>query len=160
MKALEQAMAQPARSESEKILKELTLRFGDKDYTVPVLRMREAAKWRQEYFNRTKDVSDKMHQDVEKKAVSATDLKDSVRQALFGAMLEFPDKIPELVFSYAPSLKEKEEEIMAEAYDQDWERAFNQVWQVAFRPFLASLGMMYELQKSQVSPSPSRGASN
>ncbi len=37
------------RSDSDVLLKELKLKFGDKEYVIPVLRMREAAKWREEY---------------------------------------------------------------------------------------------------------------
>ncbi len=79
----------------------------------------------------------------------------AVSRGLMAALLKFPNKVPELVFSYAKSLAEKKEDILAEAYDQDFQRAFQQIWQVAFQPFLASLGMVLEMQRSQASLPPS-----
>ena len=49
------------RTDSEILLKELKLKFGEKEYTVPVLRMAAAAKWREEYFKRTREVRE--HED-------------------------------------------------------------------------------------------------
>jgi hypothetical protein len=135
------------RSDSDILKKTLTLRFGEKDYEIPVLRMREAAKWRKEYFERTKEISASMIVDnMNDKA----QLSKSIGNALMGALIAFPEKIPELVFSYAPDLPK--EEILDSAYDQEFSRAFAQIWQVAFAPFLASLGTVLEMQKAQASP--------
>jgi len=148
MTAIDTAMAQPKRSESEILLKELKLTLGEKEYVVPVLRSRAAAKWREEDFGITKEVSDanpaKFEQDDDPKKIA-----EAVSRGLMGALLRYPAKIPELIFSYAPSLKEHEAEIMESAFDQEFERAYAQIWQVAFRPFLASLGMVLEMQRSQ-----------
>ncbi len=144
------------RSESDIIKKTLTLHFGDKEYEVPVLRMLQAAKWRKEYFDRTKEVSASMMvENMDDKG----QLSKAIGNALTGALIAFPEKIPELVFSYAPSLPK--EEVMEAAYDQEFSRAFAQIWQVAFSPFLASLGTVLEMQKAQqVSPSVSSGSLN
>src|ERR1039458_3112934 len=100
-----------ARSESDIIKKTLTLHFGDKDYEVPVLRMLAAAKWRQDYFARTKDVSASM---MVENMNDKGQLSKAIGSALTGALLAFPEKIPELVFSYAPALPK--EEVMEAAY--------------------------------------------
>lgn len=148
----------PPRTDSDVVLRELKLRFGDNDYTVPVLRMRQAAKWREEYFKRTKSVSDDMPQKFAEEAKPG-ELKKAINTALFGALMEFPDKIPELVFSYAnqpdkdPTLPV--EKVTDEAYDQDFARAFQQIWQVAFEPFFGSLGMVMEMQRAQQRATPS-----
>lgn len=143
------------RSDSDILKKTLTLRFGEKDYEIPVLRMREAAKWRKEYFERTKEVSASMIVDnMDDKG----QLNKAIGNALTGALIAFPEKIPELVFSYASTLPK--EEIMESAYDQEFSRAFAQIWQVAFAPFLASLGTVLEMQKAQQSPSASSGVLN
>ena len=147
-----QSPAKP-RTESDKLLKELTLSFGGKEYPIPVLRCGPAAKWRKEFFDRTAEVSSAMVVD------SVTD-KAAVGRGLMGALLQFPEKIPDLVFSYAPTIAEKRETIMAEAYDDDFMDAFNQIWEVAFKPFLASLGMVLEMQKSQASASRSPASLN
>ena len=143
------------RSESDILLKTLSLKFGDSTYEVPVRKMKDACKWRAEYFNRTKEVSSAMIIDnLNDKA----QLNQQVGNALTAALLKFPEKIPELVFSYAPSLpREKVEE---EAYDHDFSLAFAKIWQVAFSPFLTSLGTMLELQRSQASLSGSSASSN
>jgi len=138
------------RSESDIVKKTLTLHFGDKEYEVPVLRMLAAAKWRKEYFERTKEVSSSMIVDnMDDKG----QLSKSVGNALSGALLAFPEKIPELVFSYAPSLPK--DEILDAAYDQEFAIAFSQIWQVAFSPFLASLGTVLEMQRASESRSAS-----
>lgn len=142
------------RSDSDIILKELKLKFGDKEYIVPVLRMKQAAKWREEYFARTKEVTDDM------KADETENLSKAVSRGLMAALLKFPGKVPDLVFSYSELLAAKKEEILEAAYDQDFQRAFQQIWQVAFQPFLASLGMVLEMQRSQDSASRSLASSN
>src|SRR4029077_9791499 len=111
------------RSESDIVLKVLTLTFGEKQYEVPVLRMIPAAKWRKEYFERTKEVSTSM---LVENMDDKGQLSKAIGNALTGALLAFPEKIPELVFSYAPSLPK--EEIMEAAYDQEFSRAFAQIW--------------------------------
>jgi hypothetical protein len=143
------------RSGSDIIKKTLTLHFGDKDYEVPVLRMLAAAKWRAEYFERTKDVSASMmveHMD------DKGQLSKEIGNALTGALIAFPEKIPELVFSYAPSLPK--EEVMEAAYDQELSHAFAQIWQVAFAPFLESLGTMLQMQRASASRSDLSGNLN
>jgi len=134
------------RTHSEVLQKTLSLTFGGKKYSVPVRRMKDAAKWRAEYFSRTKEISAAMIVDnLNDKA----ELNAKVGNALMAALLKFPEKIPELVFSYAPDLPR--EEIEDEAYDADFSMAFAQIWQVAFQPFLVSLGTMLEMQESQAS---------
>jgi hypothetical protein len=143
------------RNDSEKLFKELTLRFGEKDYIVPVRRMKDSAKWRTEYFERTKDINSSMIID---NVLDRSEVSKAVARGLMGALLAFPEKIPELVFSYAPSLPK--DEILENAYDQEFALAFEKIWQVAFAPFLASLGSMMKLQNAQASQSPSSASLN
>ena len=147
------------RSESDIITKELTLRFGDKEYTIPVLRMKAAAIWRKEYFRLTKEVSDTMPAKFEQHS-DPKELSKAIGRGLMGALLEYPEKVPQLVFSYSKELEAKQDEILDAAYDQDFQRAFAQIWQVAFQPFLASLGMVMEMQRSQDLASRSSANSN
>ena len=138
------------RSESDIVRKVLVLTLGEKEYEVPVLRMLAAAKWRKEYFDRTKDVSSSM---MAENMDDKGQLSKAIGNALTGALIAFPEKIPELVFSYAPSLPK--DEIMDAAFDEEFSRAFAQIWQVAFSPFLASLGTVLEMQKASGSHSAS-----
>lgn len=145
------------RSESDVLLKQLTLTLGEKEYTVPVLRSIPAAKWRADYFKRTQEVTDALPMNFDEKS---GDVSKAISRGLMGAMVQFPGKIPELIFSYAPSLEEHREEIEASTYDHEYSRAFAQIWQVAFAPFLGSLGMVMEMQRSQDSASRSSASSN
>lgn len=141
------------RTESDILLKELRLKFGETEYVVPVLRMRAAAKWREQFFEQTKKVSDSMSVKVEE-----TGADKAVSNALMQALLAFPEAIPNLVFSYATELPK--EKILEEAYDQEFLKAFKAIWGVAFQPFLASLGMAWEMQKAQESSSRSLAGLN
>ncbi len=141
-------------TDSDILLKELTLTFGGKQYVVDVLRSRASAKWRKEYFERTKDLSTSM---LVENVNDKGQLSKAIGNALTGALIAFPEKIPELVFSYAPNLPK--EEIMEAAYDVEFSRAFSQIWQVAFSSFLGSLGMVLEMQRA-ASASPSASSAN
>jgi hypothetical protein len=139
------------RSESEIVLKTLTLRFGEKDYEVPVLRMAAAAKWRKEFFEQTSALTAELPEKFDERS---PELGKAVGKGLFAALLKFPDKIPDLVFSYASSLPR--EEILETAFDQEFSIAFKAIWGVAFQPFLASLGMVMEMNRANVSASAQR----
>ena len=142
-------------TDSDILLKELTLTFGGKEYVIEVLRSRASAKWRKEYFERTRDISSAMIVDnINDKG----ELSKAIGNALTGAMINFPEKIPELIFSYAPSLPK--DEIMEAAYDQEFSRAFSKIYEVAFSSFLGSLGLMLEMQRATASPSASSANSN
>lgn len=136
------------RSESDLLLKQIIVKFGDKEYTIPVLRMKAAAVWRREYFERTAEISASMIVDgIADKAQMA----QSVGNALTAALLKFPEKIPDLVFSYATHLAPEREAIEESAYDMDFARAFAEIYKAAFAPFLASLGTVLEMQRAQES---------
>lgn len=145
--------ADTPRSESDILLKQIVVKFGDKEYAIPVLRMKQAAVWRKEYFEKTQEISASMIVDG---IGDKTEMTKSVGNALTAALLKFPDKIPELVFSYASSFSPQEREtILDEAYDEDFTRAFGDIYKAAFQPFLASLGTVLEMQRAQGSRSPS-----
>jgi hypothetical protein len=144
-----------AQNDSDVLLKKLTLTFGGKQYDIPVLRMKAAAEWRKEYMVLTKDVASSMIIETEG---DKAQISKQVGNALTGALLAFPEKIPELVFSYARSLPQ--EEIMEIAYDEDFSRAFGMIYKEAFSPFLIALGTALEMQRAQASHSGSSTNSN
>jgi hypothetical protein len=94
------------------------------------------------------------------KADDPKELSKALNSAVFGALQRYPEKVPELIFSYASCLEAHREEISEAAYDADYSRAFAQIWQVAFGPFLGSLGMVIEMQRAQESASLSPAGSN
>jgi hypothetical protein len=144
-----------SQNDSDVLLKKLTLTFGGKPYGIPVLRMRQAAEWRKEFLVLTQEVSASMIIDTEG---DKAQIAKQVGNALTGALLAFPEKIPQLVFSYAKSLPQ--EEIMEMAYDEDFSRAFGMIYKEAFSPFLVALGTALEMQRAQASRSGSSTNSN
>ena len=144
------------RSDSDVLLKELTLTLAEKDYTIPVLRMTAAAKWRKFYFERTQQLSNAMPMQFDE---NSPDLAKALRYALTGTLLEFPQQIPELIFAYAPDLP-REDILAADPYDQEWVVAFRKVWEVAFTSFLATAGMTMDLRRAIASRSASSASSN
>jgi hypothetical protein len=149
------------RSESDVLLKILRLKFGDKEYEVPVLRMKQAADWRKLFFEKTQEVNQSLPMNFEEKGVSTAEVSKAISRGLTGALLSFPEKIPELVFSYAKSLSEEQKtEILDSAYDAEFSKAFAQIWGVAFEPFLASLGTVLHLHRSIPMPSASPASTN
>ena len=135
------------RSESDIVKKTLTLVFGEKEYEIPVLRMLAAAKWRKEYFQKVQQIRDGMK--IEDAGMSPADLSKAIGNTLVGSVLSHAEQIPEIVFSYAPSLPR--EEIVESAYDAQFALAFKQIWQVTFQPFLGSLGLALEMSKTSES---------
>ena len=144
------------RSESDIVRKVLTLTFGGKEYEIPVLRMNAAAKWRKDFHEMVKEVSSSMIVDDALGNINA-----QVSNSLASALLKFPEKIPELVFSYASSITEEDrKQILEEAYDQEFSLAFKKIWQVAFEPFLEGLGTVNWMQKLSASRSESSDVLN
>ena len=101
------------RSDSDILLKVLKLKFGEKEYEVPVLRMAAAAKWRQQFFERTREVGESLPQNFSGDPNDPSELRKAIQQGVFGSLLKFPEKIPEMVFLYAPDLPK--DEILAAA---------------------------------------------
>ena len=143
-------------SDSEVLIKKLSLQFGGKQYQVPMLRMLPAAEWRQFFFEHTQGSAAAISFSLDEKS---PDVTKQLNRAFFTSLLSFSESLPDVVFAYAPSLPK--EEILAEAYDEDFVNAFKAIWGVAFQPFLTSLGMVIEMQKAKASqPSPSRSSAS
>ena len=133
-------------SDSEVLIKKLSLQFGGKQYEVPMLRMIPAAEWRKHFFEKTQGAAAAISFSLDEKS---PDVQKELSRAFFTSLFSFSEALPDLVFAYAPSLPK--DEILAEAYDEDFVNAFKAIWGVAFQPFLTSLGMVIEMQKSKAS---------
>lgn len=118
----------------------IELTFGEKKYQVkplPILKQRE---WRARLSSDLKDIVSAF----ERKDASSAALADGLTRAL----LDFPEKLAELVFSYDPSLPR--EQILAEATEEQIALAFSAIMAVAF-PFLAQLGQVTGLMRAGLS---------
>src|SRR6266568_2217309 len=92
-------------SDSEVLLKVLHLKFGDKEYKVPWLRMTPAAEWRQFFFQQTQGSSAAISFSLDEKS---PDVTKQLSRAFFTSLLSFSEALPEIVFAYAPSLPKDE----------------------------------------------------
>jgi hypothetical protein len=126
----------------------VSLRLGAKDYAVPILTILPARAWRMKLDQSCGDIVRNFQPEVDKKAFAT---------GLTGALIHFPEKIAELVFAYANgwegpealgSGKKKlekpllpEEEIMANATEEQLAAAFSQIMAVAY-PFLPQLALV------------------
>jgi hypothetical protein len=70
--------------------------------------------------------------------------------ALRQALLNAPEKLAEIVFSYAPELPR--EEIIDAATDEELGAAFNQVMVTAFRPLMSMAGMVKTIARLLSNP--------
>lgn len=121
------------RSEDDKIeMKNLTVRLGAEDYTIPVLRIGRVKEWRAKAETAFAPVLAVF--DGETSA-------ETMQQGLMAGLRQMPDTICMLVFAYCPELPEQK--ILDEATEEQMAIAFARIWVVAF-PFLAHLGLVRE----------------
>lgn len=125
-------MPEVIRSE-EDILGQLpiTIKFGEAEYKVKPLRILKARKWRESLIESVKEISGTLQQDASTNPVFI--------QGLAFIFLQFPTKMADLVFSYAPDLPR--ETIENDATEEQLARAFGQIVQIAF-PFVGELRAM------------------
>ena len=117
------------RTESQILAQEpIKVRLGEKDYDVPLLRILAARAWRKKLVEEVTAVSD-----VVKPDASTT---PAFLNGLAFLFLQFPEKLADLVFGYAPSLPR--EEIEENATEEQLAKAFGQIVEVAF-PFVGEL---------------------
>lgn len=114
---------------------EVTL--GEKQYQVKILGIKAQREWRASLNAELTPLIESFRRD----ATNAT-----MVAGLTGALLDFPEKIEKLFFSYASNLPK--EEIMENATEEQLARAFSSVMTIAF-PFLGQLGMVTKLVRTQ-----------
>jgi hypothetical protein len=115
----------------------IKIKLGQKDYEVKVLTILKARKWRAQLVETLGIVFDSFKQP----AVGA-----ALPSAMTSALMEFPEKLTDLIFAYAPELPR--ETILEEATESQIVNAFTAIMQEAF-PFLGPLGMATQVLKSQ-----------
>lgn len=110
-----------------------TVRLGEKDYSIKLLGIAAQRAWRSK-------MSQEMQEVVSQFApTSKAPTAGAFSAGLTVALVQFPEKLTELVFAYAPDLPR--EEIMEAATEEQISIAFSKIVQVAF-PFLTHLGMV------------------
>lgn len=124
----------PERTEDQILARApLELQLGGKKYEVQVLTILKARAWRTRLIEEAKAVAGALF--------GKTNGHDDAFFAGLGtAFIAFPEKMAELVFTYAAGIL-PEEEILANATEEELAVAFSQIMKVAF-PFSRQLSLM------------------
>jgi hypothetical protein len=117
---------------------EVTL--GDRPYPIHPANITRSREWRLKLQKDLADIVGQFNQKAEGQALV---------QGLTGALIEFPEKLADLVFAYEPSLPK--ETILAEATEEQICAAFSVCLTLAF-PFLAQLAMVRQVVAASMSP--------
>lgn len=126
------------RTDDQKLaMAPLKVRFGAKEYEIKLRRIGAAQRWREQFIKQMSEI------------VGQLKVEAGTAEAFMGGLgfvfLRFPEKMAELVFSYAPDLPR--EIIEGDSEDAGSEEqlacAFRQIIQVAF-PFVQELGLVMQ----------------
>ena len=126
------------RTEQQKVtMAPVKVLLGEKEYDVRPLRITPAQEWRETFMKQVADISGVLKQDANTSPVFI--------QGLAFVFLQFPQKMVELIFSYAPYLP-REEVLHREtgATEEQISLAFGQIVQLAF-PFTGELAMVTKI---------------
>jgi hypothetical protein len=119
-----------SRSEEEIVGKlPILVKFGETEYKIKPLTILKAGAWRDKLVTEVNEIVDSLKGD-------GAD-SNAFTDGLAFVFLKFPQKVFDLVKSYAPDLEW--EKIADEATEEQLSRAFGQIMVVAF-PFLGELG--------------------
>jgi hypothetical protein len=120
----------------------LKVKFGEKEYDIRPLTILKQRAWRERLNQELKGFVEVFNAKAD---------QNTIMSGLTGALVEFPEKLVDMVFLYAPYLPK--EEIMNTATEEQIAFAFSSIMAVAF-PFLAELGTMTKLMQRSVMPLP------
>jgi hypothetical protein len=101
--------------------------LGKEKYPIPLLAVKPQREWRKKLFAELAPILAAFNFKVDGK---------SMTDGLTAALLQFPEKLTELVFAYAPDLPQ--ETILESATEEQIAAAFSAIMAVAF-PFLPQL---------------------
>jgi hypothetical protein len=122
---------QPRSESDDHAMTPLALRLGQHDYFVPLLTNEQARQWRKQLNDSLGDIVQNFQ------PTPGVDTK-AFANGLTGALIEFPDKLAELVFAYGSNLPQ--EEIQKSASPKQIAIAFSAMMGEAY-PFLPQLAL-------------------
>ena len=105
----------------------LSVKFGKEDYSIPLLTVMPQREWRKKLFAELVPILAVFQFNTEGKTVT---------DGLTACLLQFPEKLAELVFAYAPALPK--DQILDSATEEQLVAAFAAVMGVAF-PFVPEI---------------------
>lgn len=137
------------RTEDEVIGKApIKVRLGDVDYEVKPLSMTPQRKWRQKYVAAIFPLLN---------SFKGQSLEDAMSKGLACVLVQFPEKLEELLFEYSQELRDAKDKITDEedgATEEQVAAAFSRIMVVAY-PFLPQLETATKLWRSAQSTPPS-----
>jgi hypothetical protein len=139
------------RSESDILAKApLKVKLGDKEYQIPVLTVLKAREWRVKLNTELGELTSSFS------IVGSADANAMSRGLTF-ALIQFPEKVAELVFAYAGETLNANE-VLDVATEEQLAAAFSAIMGVAF-PFLPQLSLVTQVMNSTNRPQLARSTS-
>lgn len=111
-----------------------TITLGGVEYTVNELPARKNSQWRQGFEQELGPILDLVQQAGGGAAINSSDDLMRIAHQVGRVLVKAPDAVTELIFSYAPNLAAKREEILDTAYDSELIGAFQAILGLAY-PF-------------------------
>lgn len=135
------------RTESDVLAKApLSVTLGEKKYAIKILTILPARAWRLKLDESVRSI-------VENFQPRPTADAKEMATGLTGALIQFPEKICDLLFAYAPNLPKEEilgtEDKPGSATEEQIAAAFAQVMGVAY-PFLAPLALVTQATRANL----------
>src|ERR1700739_4148794 len=116
----------------------ITVKLGERDYAIPLLTVLAQREWRRTLYAELLPILESFNFQVDGKSMAT---------GLTAALLQFPEKLTDLVFAYAPDLLPAKDEILQHSTEEQIAAAFSAIMAVAF-PFLPQLGMVTQMVRS------------
>lgn len=120
----------------------ISVRLGEKDYKLKPRTITAAQEWRGQLNETMRDV-------LMGFLPSEGESSKAISRGMVTALLQFPEKVVELVFSYAPDDLQPKDEILATATEEQMAVAYSKIMVVAY-PFLAQLEVTLRALREQV----------
>lgn len=153
-----------ARTEDDILSKApIKVKLGDSEYEIKILTINAQRAWRTQLSEELAEIIANFNPEVS---------KNTMALGLTGALIDFPEKLAELVFTYATKYEVSDvvcvdghfsfieqpvgetylpkEKILTEATEEQIAKAFSEVMTVAF-PFLSQLQLVTQLVRSKQS---------
>lgn len=114
-----------ARNEAEMISKApIKIKLGDKDYQIPVLTILPSREWRLKLNEALKPILETFQFDGHPDS-------ESMGHSLTVSLIQFPEKMADLIFDYAGDALSKDE-VLAIATEEQIGTAFSRIMEVAY----------------------------
>lgn len=106
----------------------ITVKLGDQEYQLKPLRLQKQWAWRKQFL----DLLDTI---FTTKKMESEDVVAVLKTGVGGLLRQYPEKVIDLIFSFAPDLPK--DKIMEEATEEQLLLCFNEIYALAVLPIVA-----------------------